>query len=89
MKAPGPVLSVNPASLSFTAQQGGTNPTSSGLTISNTGGGTLTFSATSDAAWLSVLPGSGTAPNTLQVAASIAGLVPGTYTGHITSQPWE
>jgi hypothetical protein len=54
------------------------------LGISNTGGGTLTYSAAADTAWLTVSPANGTAPRTLQVALSIVGLVPGTYTGHIT-----
>jgi hypothetical protein len=54
------------------------------LTISNPGGGTLSFSAVSDAAWLAVSPSNGTAPRTLQILPSVAGLVPGNYTGHVT-----
>ena len=63
---PVPVLSVNPAigtsptSLSFTAQQGGGNPTAQTLTISNTGGGTLSWSASDRRRWLSLSPASGT-----------------------------
>ena len=61
-----PVVSVNPAigtsptSLSFTAQQGGGNPTAQTLTISNTGGGTLSWSASDSTTWLSLSPASGT-----------------------------
>jgi hypothetical protein len=84
VKAPPSILSVNSTNLSFTAQQGGANPSPGSLTISNIGGGTLTYDAASDAAWLTVSPTNGAAPNTLQVLPSIAGLVPGNYTGHIT-----
>jgi fibronectin type 3 domain-containing protein len=77
-------LAVNSTSLTFAAQQGGAGPAPGVLTVSNTGGGTLTYNAVSDAAWLAVSPASGTAPKTLQVTASVVGLVPGTYTGHIT-----
>ena len=84
VKAPVPVLSVSQTDFSFTAQQGGGNPSPGSLTISNTGGGTLTYSAISDAAWLAVSPSNGTAPRTLQILASVAGLVPGNYTGHVT-----
>lgn len=84
VKAPGAVLSVSPTTLSFTGQQGGANPSASSLSISNTGGGTLTYSAAADASWLAVAPANGTAPKTLQVTPSILGLVAGGYTGHVT-----
>jgi hypothetical protein len=84
VKAPAPALSVTPPSLSFSAQQGGSDPAWQTVDVRNTGGGTLTFSASTDAAWLRVSPASGNAPATLQVNAAIAGLVPGTYTGHVT-----
>ena len=79
-----PILSVSPATLSFTGQQGGANPASANLSITNTGSGTLTYSIGSDASWLSAAPASGTAPQTVQVTANTAGLVANTYTGHLT-----
>jgi len=82
--SPPPVLSVTPTSLSFSATQGGSNPAPSSATISNTGGGTLGFTASSDQSWLSVSPASGTAPATLQVSATVGSLAAGTYTGHVT-----
>jgi uncharacterized protein (TIGR03437 family) len=64
------------------------------LTISNSGGGTLAFTAITTVAtpaggaWLSVSPASGQAtpasPVHLSVAADPTGLSPGTYTGTIT-----
>jgi hypothetical protein len=84
VNAPAPVLAVNPRTLSFSAQQGGSNPAPAGVSITNTGGGTLNFTVSSDAAWLTAGPASGTAPATLQVAAAVGNLAAGTYTGHLT-----
>jgi outer membrane protein assembly factor BamB len=52
--------------------------------VSNAGTGTLSFTAASDASWLTATPASGTAPATLSVAAAAATLAPGTYVGHVT-----
>src|SRR5262245_10509300 len=40
-----PAIAASPTSLSFTAQQGGSNPAAQTVSISNTGGGTLSWSA--------------------------------------------
>ena len=82
--APAPALSVTPSSLSFAAVQGGSNPATKSLAVANTGGGTLSFSVSDDAAWLAVTPASGSAPQSLTVSASTAGLTAGTYTGTVT-----
>ncbi len=79
-----PVLSISPSTLSFTAIQGGANPAAANLSVTNTGTGTLTFTDSSDSAWLSATPASGTAPQTLQVSAALGSLAPGAYTEHIT-----
>jgi hypothetical protein len=75
---------VSPASLTFAATQGGAAPAAQAVTVSNTGGGSLSFTASDDAAWLSVAPASGSAPATLSAAVNPSGLAPGTYTGTIT-----
>src|SRR5262249_3070903 len=69
-----PTIGVSPSSLSFTATAGGANPANQSLSITNTGGGTLNWSATSNASWLSVSPASGTAPSTLTASVDITGL---------------
>ena len=79
-----PVLSVSPASLSFSAAQGGASPAAKTLTVTNTGGGTLSWTAADDAAWLSVAPASGTGSGSITVTASVAGLTAGTYTATVT-----
>lgn len=81
---PQPILTVSPTSLSFSGSQGGSNPSSQPINISNTGTGTLSFSISSDATWLSASPTSGTAPSSPQVTATIGTLTPNTYTGHLT-----
>jgi glucose/arabinose dehydrogenase/PKD repeat protein len=81
---PPPALAVTPSSLAFGATAGGSNPATKTLSVSNTGGGTLAFTATDDAAWLSVSPGSGSAPADLTASVNIAGLAAGTYTATVT-----
>lgn len=80
----GPTIGVSPASFTFSATAGGANPANQSLSISNTGGGTLTWSASTNTTWLSVSPTSGTAPSTTTVSVNIAGLAVGTYNGTIT-----
>jgi hypothetical protein len=78
------VLAVSPATVPFSATLGGSNPSSTTVTVTDTGAATLSFTAVSDSSWLTASPTSSTTPQALQVAASIAGLAAGTHTGHIT-----
>ena len=55
-----PVIGASPTSLSFAATQGGANPATQTLNISNTGGGTLNWTTSENATWLSLSPISGT-----------------------------
>lgn len=79
-----PSIGISPSSISFTAAVGGANPSSQSLSITNTGGGTLTWSASANTTWLSISPTSGTAPSATTVSVNIAGLAAGTYNGAIT-----
>jgi Subtilase family/Viral BACON domain len=79
-----PTIGVNPPSLSFSATAGGSNPAGQSLAISNTGAGTLNWTASANQTWLSVSPASGTAPSTTTVSVNITGLAAGTYNGAIT-----
>ena len=79
-----PTLAVSPASLTFTASQGGGAPASQTLQINNAGGGTLTWSAAVSNPWLSMDATSGTAPSTPSVLVDPTGLNAGTYTGTVT-----
>ncbi len=79
-----PAIGMSPTSLSFTAQQGGSNPFAQTVSISNTGGGTLSWNASASATWLSVSPASGTGNGPVTLTAATAGLSVGTQTATIT-----
>lgn len=84
---PPPTIAVNRASLSFSAQAGGGNPSPQAIGIRNAGGGTLSYSVTWDAAWLSVAPASGSSTgqeNAHVVSVNSGGLSQGSYSGTIT-----
>jgi uncharacterized protein (TIGR03437 family) len=74
------VLSVTPTALQFAYTAGGALPASQSVAISNTGSGTLSWTATATPSWLSLSAASGTAPATLSVTVAPALLAAGTYT---------
>jgi sugar lactone lactonase YvrE len=80
---PTPELSVAPLSLTFTSTNG-SNPSSEGLAITNTGGGTLNWSAAKDSDWILMDKETGTGPDSISVTVDIASMSTGTYTGSIT-----
>lgn len=90
----GPVLAVNTTALSFSGQTGAAI-SSQQVSISNSGSGTLSWSASAAVSsgasnWLIVSPltGSATAnPATLTVSVNPTGLSAGVYTGTVTVSP--
>ena len=83
-------LSTVPGLLTLTAEPGG-SPVMESVEIRNVGAsGTINWTASAAATWLSVDPGSGTAtdvtPSTLDVTADPTGLAPGIYTGFVTTE---
>ena len=78
------VLSVTPESLSFTGQAGGANPGSQSMLVTNAGGVSPLWAASSDATWLLVTPAVGIAPFTVSVSIDFSGLVGGTFNGTVT-----
>ena len=83
-----PAIGMSPTSLSFTARRGGSDPATQTLSISNTGGGTLNWTAVDNAPWLALLTllgqASGTGNAVVTVSVSTGSLAVGTYTGSIT-----
>jgi uncharacterized repeat protein (TIGR01451 family) len=80
-----PVLSISPATaLNFAAKQNGTNPTMQSFSISNSGGGTLNWTISDDADWLTSSKSSGSDTAKIDVSINVSGLVAGSYTGKIT-----
>ena len=85
LNLPGPTLAVGPESLVFHAGASATAAQSAGISIANTGSGTLDWSASENAAWLSLETVSGSAPATLLVHADPGGLTAGqTYVAQVT-----
>jgi len=82
-----PAIGTSPTNLSFTAQQGGGDPTAQTVTISNTGGGTLSWSVSHDATWLSHTPNTGTGTGTVTISVTTGTLTAGTYSGLVTLWP--
>jgi hypothetical protein len=80
----GLVLNVGADALGWTYRQGDLGLSAWHIWVTNGGTGSLNWSASDDAAWLSVTPGSGGAPTELVIGADPVGLAPGVYTGHIT-----
>ncbi len=62
----------------------GVNPPPQVVVLTNAGGGTLNWTATSTAPWLVLDSFEGSAPSTVIVTLNTAGLRPGTYLGQIT-----
>jgi hypothetical protein len=79
-----PAIGLNQTSLGFVGTVGGTNPSAQAIAISNVGGGTLTWSASDNAAWLSLSPVSGTNSGTVSTSVNLTGLAAGTYNATIT-----
>ena len=79
-----PAIGASPTSLSFAATQGGANPATQTLSISNQGGGTLTWSTTENAAWLAVSPSSGTGNGPVTLTVTTGSLTAGTYRSTVT-----
>ncbi|MBL8214296.1 MAG: hypothetical protein JNK87_26485 [Bryobacterales bacterium] len=80
---PAPALTVTPTALSFTTPAGA-SPAPQQLTVGNTGGGTLSWSATSNQPWVILGPSSGQAPGTVNVSVAGTSLAPGTYQASVT-----
>src|SRR6185436_6279651 len=78
-----PAIGASPASLSFTAETG-TNPAAQTLSISNTGAGTLTWIASSNAAWLTLSPSSGSGNGAVTLSVATGTMTPGTYSSAVT-----
>ena len=79
-----PSLSLSATKASFSYTLGGTAPASQTVNVTNGGGGTLAWSASSGSSWLTVSPGSGTGSGTLTLGINTAGLTAQTYNGAVT-----
>jgi uncharacterized membrane protein YphA (DoxX/SURF4 family) len=84
---PEPAITYSPSGFSFTATKGGSNPSSQTLEIWNSGNGTLNWSVSEDATWLSLDPISGSSTgehDAVTVSVNISGMDAGDYNATIT-----
>ena len=79
-----PVVSLAPASLAFTGTVGGNNPTAQTLTVTKTGTGSITWTASDNATWLTLSPSTGTATAAVTASVNLAGLAAGTHNAAIS-----
>lgn len=83
-----PILSVDTAELNFSATEEGSNPENQTITISNEGGGILSWTAENAATWLSISPESGAisegVSENITITVDITGLSADTHTDTIT-----
>jgi len=77
-------IELNRKWLNFGAVIGGSRTGSQRFLISNSGGGTLDWTASVSAAWIQVSPLSGTADMMVMVSIDAVGLTSGSYTGTIS-----
>jgi len=82
-EVPIPVIDVSPTEFVFNATEGGVNPASQTLTISNIGDGDLNWTVSESADWLTLDPLSGVNSGTVDVSVDMTGLMPGVYTTDI------
>ena len=82
-----PTLCLSPTSFTFSATEGGSSPASKTLNIWNCGEGTLNWSVSESAPWLSLNPPSGSSTgetDNVTVSVNISGLSCGTHNTNIT-----
>jgi hypothetical protein len=80
-------IAFSPENFNFAAIEGGSNPADQTLGIYNSGGGTLSWSVTDDARWLSVNPTSGSSTgetDNVTLSVDTTGLSANTYTATVT-----
>jgi hypothetical protein len=78
-----PEIGLSSSALTFTGVQGASIANQT-IAISNAGGGSLTWSASASANWLTLAPAQGTGPATIIVQPSTAGLAAGSHAAIIT-----
>jgi parallel beta-helix repeat protein len=79
-----PAISLSRTQIDVTAVEGSTTSKTESFSISNSGTGTLDWTVTDNAHWLSVNPSQGTDSGTVTVTIDPSGLSVGDYTGTVT-----
>jgi FtsP/CotA-like multicopper oxidase with cupredoxin domain len=80
----GPIIKLGATSLTYALIVGSVSTPAQTVVVSNAGGGTLSWTASTAQTWLSVTPASGTGQGLLTIGILPGGLTPGTYNGTIS-----
>jgi len=78
-----PTMALSKTAFTFGAIQNGTATPAEKTSLTNTGTGTLNWTATRSADWISVSPTTGTGPGTISIGIARTNLSLGTYTGTV------
>ncbi len=78
-----PIIGLSRTRVNFGTEQFQTPTPPEAVSISNSGAGTLDWTAAASESWLSVAPGNGTGAGTLTIGVTDNSLSPGTYTGSV------
>ncbi|MCP4214402.1 MAG: hypothetical protein GY765_07080 [bacterium] len=78
------VIALSRTGLNFGGIRGGTSPASQSFEVSNSAGGTMSWSISENAPWLSCTPVSGSSTAEITVSVDISGLSAGQYDGTIS-----
>lgn len=79
-----PTLSVTPTTLNFSYNYGASLPAAQTISISNSGSGTLSWTASDSDDWVALSPASGTGAGTVSITINPANLAAGSYTSTVT-----
>ncbi len=76
-------IALSTTTMDFVGVAGGPSPAPKVVTVSNTGGGSLSWTASADANWINLSTSSGGAPTQVVVTANSQGLASGYYQGSV------
>ena len=79
-----PAIQLSLSSLAFTGTVGGNNPSAQTFTVTKTGTGSITWTASDNAAWLTLSPSTGTATAAVTTSVNLTGLAAGTHNATIS-----
>ncbi|MGH8016590.1 MAG: BACON domain-containing protein, partial [Candidatus Zixiibacteriota bacterium] len=77
-------LDVTPDTLTFTAQEGASNPPNQNFGVIESGAGVISYTLDESTPWFSLNKGGGNTPDVVTVMVDITGLAPDTYYGNVT-----
>lgn len=76
-------ISLGPANLAFSGTVGAANPAAQNFTVTKAGSGAITWTASDNAAWLTLSPSTGTGTAAATASVNLSGLAAGTYNATI------